>query len=123
MSLSKEVPEIEDEFSREAKDSTLEIIEYKLTAFIGSWLFLWLNMLFFILWVVFRLQYNLLTFLVSLEAIILAILILINENREIVSDRKRAIKDYKIDLTTARKLKNLEKEIKEIKEIVQRGGN
>jgi uncharacterized membrane protein len=105
----------EDEFSKQVKDTKLEIFQNRLIKFFGSWVFLILNLAFFVGWVLLNLNYELLTFLVSLEAIILAILLLIHSNLEQESDRQRAIKDYKIDLSIAKKVKRIDQEIKEIK--------
>lgn len=109
----------EDEFSKQIKDTLLEKFGNRLISFFSSWTFLILHIIFFAVWLSFGLYYDLLTFWVSLEAIILAILILIRTKIEQESDRQRAIKDYKIDLSVAKKLKEMEKQIKELKELVK----
>lgn len=118
MSKAKKEAPIEDEFSLKSKDTPLEKIAHGLISWVGSWTFLALNFLWFVLWILLGLHYDWLTFWVSLEAIVLSILILINENREIRSDRERAIKDYKIDLGTARRLKDIEKQLQEIRSLL-----
>ncbi len=114
--ISKIDGKIEDEFSAGMKDTFSERLEQGIVNFIGSWLFLLLNIVFFVLWLILKLSYNQLTFWVSLEAIVLSVLILINANKETGNDRKRAIKDYKIDMSVAQRAKGIEREIKEIKE-------
>jgi len=114
--ISKIDGKIEDEFSAGMKDTFSERLEQGIVNFIGSWLFLLLNIVFFVLWLILKLSYNQLTFWVSLEAIVLSVLILINANKETENDRKRAIKDYKIDMSVAQRVKGMEREIKEMKE-------
>ncbi len=109
----------EDEFSKQIKNTPLEKFGNHLINFFSSWTFLVLHLLFFAFWLLIGLYYDLLTFWVSLEAIILSILILIRTKIEQESDRQRAIKDYKIDLSVAKKLKDLEKEIAELKDILK----
>ncbi|MBU1110339.1 DUF1003 domain-containing protein [Patescibacteria group bacterium] len=111
---------LEDEFSRKTEDAPMERFQHRLIAFCGSWAFLILNLVLFSVWIVMGFHYEWLTFWVSLEAIVLAILILINENRDTESDRQRAIKDYKVDMTTARKLKEIQKEIGELRGMLER---
>lgn len=100
-----------DEFTAKTEDTWLERMEIKLVGVIGSWAFLLANVVWFTVWIVGGHDFEWLTFWVSLEAIILSILILINENRELEHDRERAIKDYKIDLSMAKRIKRLEKKI------------
>ena len=114
--ISKIDGKIEDEFSAGMKDTFSEKLGQGIVNFIGSWLFLLLNIVIFALWLILKLSYNQLTFWVSLEAIVLSVLILINANKETENDRKRAIKDYKIDMSVAQRVKGMEREIKEMKE-------
>ena len=103
-----------DEFTAQAEDTWVERMEIKLVGLIGSWWFLLANVVWFAVWIGLGLNFEWLTFWVSLEAIILSILILINENRELEHDRERAIKDYKIDLSVAKKIKSLEKKLDQV---------
>ncbi len=59
------------------------------TNFFGTWLCLGLHTLWFMLWFVLRLDVSLLTNIVSLEAIGLAILIMMSQSRSGVRDRLR----------------------------------
>ena len=75
------------------KRSFIEIITDRLTAFFGSHIFLFANALFFIIWMLIntglipgvqpfdKFPFSLLTTAASLEAIMLAILVLISQNR------------------------------------------
>lgn len=111
---------IEDEFSVETKNEFQERIGDKFISFTSSWLFLFLNVLFFLIWVWLGLYYDILTFIVSLEAIILTILILISNTIKEKSDRERAIKDYKMNYSVAKKVKRMENDIKEIKSLLKK---
>jgi uncharacterized membrane protein len=59
------------------------------TEFFGTWLCLGLHTLWFVLWFVLGLDVALLTNVVSLEAIGLAILIMMSQRRQTSRDRKR----------------------------------
>ena len=64
----------------------------KLTAFSGSWLFLALHVLWFSAWIGFHVEpfpFGLLTMMVSLEAIGLATVVLMSQNRQAAKDRLR----------------------------------
>lgn len=106
---------LEDEFSLKAKDTFIEKVERFLVKRVGSWSFLVVNLIWFAVWIYYDWNFEKLTFWVSLEAIVLAVLILINANKEIEHDRERAIKDYKIDATVAKRVKEIEKDLTEIK--------
>lgn len=59
------------------------------TAFAGSWLFVAIHVVWFTVWMVLRLDINLLTLIVSLEAIYLATFVLMSQNRSAARDRTR----------------------------------
>ncbi len=64
----------------------------KLTAFSGSWLFLLIHVLWFGLWIGLRIEpfpFGLLTMMVSLEAIGLATVVLMSQNRQAARDKLR----------------------------------
>ena len=77
----------------DAKRTTMERLADYMTEVFGSNIFLWLNVLLFVLWILVNTNkisflapfdpypFNLLTNVVSLEAIILAIFVLISQNR------------------------------------------
>lgn len=109
---------IEDEFSRETKNTPSEKLAKKIIDLVGSWTFLFFNLAIFAGWLLLNLNYNYLTFWVSLEAIVLTVLILIKANKDEASDRNRNIKDYKIDTSIAKRIKTVEKKIDEIQKAV-----
>lgn len=59
------------------------------TSFFGSWLCLGLHILWFVAWLVLRLDINTLTMIVSLEAIFLSTLVMMSQNRQGTKDRTR----------------------------------
>lgn len=68
-----------------------------ITTFVGSWQCIGLHTIWFSLWFLFRLDINLLTLIVSLEAIILCTIILMSQNRQSEKDRAKAELDLQID--------------------------
>lgn len=63
-----------------------------ITAFVGSWLFVGIHAVWFILWIVSRVEafpYGLLTLLVSLEAIFLSTFVMMSQNRAAARDHIR----------------------------------
>ena len=66
-------------------------------AFMGSWAFVILHVLWFSTWIGFRIEpfpYGLLTMIVSLEAIMLSTFIMMSQNRQAAKDRLQADEDY-----------------------------
>jgi uncharacterized membrane protein len=60
-----------------------------ITAFAGSWPFVLLHVAWFTVWLLLRLDINLLTLIVSLEAIFLATFVLMSQNRQASKDERR----------------------------------
>ena len=60
-----------------------------ITAFAGSWPFVLLHVVWFTVWLLLRLDINLLTLIVSLEAIFLATFVLMSQNRQASKDERR----------------------------------
>lgn len=58
-------------------------------AFVGSWLCIGLHTVWFVVWLALRFDINLLTLIVSLEAIYLSTIIMISQNRQGTKDRTR----------------------------------
>ena len=104
---------LEDEFSIKAKDSFGEKVGNAIIGFASSWAFLIINIFFFAVWLLSGLNFDLLTMWVSLEAIVLTVLILIQSKQLEESDRSRSIKDYKIDASMAKRLKRMESKLDE----------
>ena len=78
----------------------------------GSWSFLFLHIIGFILWLAFGLNFNFLTLIVSFEAILLMNILLMTQNRQAEKDDLRDEADYQAD-------KSSQETITEIKTIVQ----
>ena len=102
---------LEDEFSIKTKDSFAEKTGNAIIDMTASWWFLIFNLAFFFSWLVSGLNFELLTMWVSLEAIVLTVLILIQSKQVEKSDRSRSIKDYKIDTSMAKRLKRMESKL------------
>ena len=82
-----------------------------ITAFSGSLTFVYLHIVWFALWLIFKLDINLLTMIVSLEAIFLATFVLISQNR---ADAKRsaiADHDHQVDCASYELLQKIAKEM------------
>ncbi len=60
-----------------------------ITAFAGSWPFVLLHVVWFTVWLLLRVDINLLTLIVSLEAIFLATFVLMSQNRQASKDERR----------------------------------
>jgi len=60
-----------------------------ITASAGSWPFVLLHVVWFTVWLLLRLDINLLTLIVSLEAIFLATFVLMSQNRQASKDERR----------------------------------
>ena len=71
----------------------------------GSWSFLILHILGFILWLAFDLNFNFLTLIVSFEAILLMNILLMAQNRQAKKDNLRDEADYQAEKTLKLQLK------------------
>jgi uncharacterized membrane protein len=63
-----------------------------ITGFVGSWLFVGIHAVWFLLWIISRIEpfpYGLLTLLVSLEAIFLSTFVMMSQNRSAARDHVR----------------------------------
>lgn len=69
-----------------------------MNAWFGSWLFLFVHILWFTFWLTLKMDINLLTMIVSLEAIILCVLLLMSQNRQSIRDDIRDEADLQADL-------------------------
>jgi uncharacterized membrane protein len=79
------------EHAKERAESVQNRIADRITAFAGSMAFVYLHILWFGSWIVFRVEhypYGLLTMIVSLEAIFLSTFVMISQNR---ADAKRQV--------------------------------
>jgi len=98
----------------------MKIVNFKLidsiSNMVGSWWFLVLHMIWFGVWLIFQLDINMLIMIVSLEAIILMILLLMDQNRQVVRDDLRDEEDLQADLKAVKLGEEILKEVKDIKE-------
>lgn len=62
----------------------------RITALSGSWPFVWAHVVWFVGWLVFRLDINLLTLIVSLEAIFLSTFVLMSQSRGAVRSQEQS---------------------------------
>src|SRR5215470_15482079 len=79
------------EHARKRAESVQNRIADQITAFAGSMMFVYLHILWFGSWIIFRVEhypYGLLTMIVSLEAIFLSTFVMISQNR---ADAKRQV--------------------------------
>src|SRR6476619_3735025 len=82
------------EHARQRAERQQNRIADRITAFAGSMAFVYLHLLWFGAWIVFRVEgypYGLLTMIVSLEAIFLSTFVMISQNR--ADSRRRAVAD------------------------------
>lgn len=86
-----------------------------MNAWVGSWLFLVLHVIWFVLWLGEEWDINMLTMIVSLEAIILMILLLMAQNRQSMRDDMRDEADLQADLQSVDIVSKILREIREIK--------
>jgi len=103
-----------DEFA-DAEPTTLTLFDRtadRVASWSGSWNFLMLHIIWFTLWLGLKIDISLLTMIVSLEAIILMTILLMAQNRQAQKDNWRDEADYQADIRS-------EKEILELKKIVQ----
>lgn len=98
----------------------MKIIKFKLidsiSAIVGSWWFLIFHIVWFGVWLYFKLDINVLIMIVSLEAIILMILLLMDQNRQVHRDDLRDEEDLRADLRSVELGEEILKEVKEIKD-------
>ena len=90
------------------RSTTLERIADVIAEFSGSILFLFLNATWFLIWIVWNVTpgvkhfdpypFGFLTMVVSLEAIVLSIFVLVSQNRQAAKDRLRADAEYEVNL-------------------------
>ncbi|MBT7553582.1 DUF1003 domain-containing protein [bacterium] len=73
-----------------------------MNSLVGSWLFLVIHVIWFTSWLAYDLEINMLTMIVSLEAIVLMILLLMAQNRQAIRDDIRDEMDLQADLRSAK---------------------
>ncbi|PIR07321.1 MAG: hypothetical protein COV55_00260 [Candidatus Komeilibacteria bacterium CG11_big_fil_rev_8_21_14_0_20_36_20] len=86
-----------------------------MNSWVGSWGFLVIHVVWFIIWLAWQWDINMLTMIVSLEAIILMILLLMAQNRLSIRDDLRDEADLQADLQSVGLSEKVLREVKEIK--------
>ena len=86
-----------------------------MNSWVGSWGFLVIHVVCFIIWLAWQWDINMLTMIVSLEAIILMILLLMAQNRLSIRDDLRDEADLQADLQSVGLSEKVLREVKEIK--------
>ncbi len=88
--------------------------------FTGSWWFILLHTVWFGAWLLFRLDINLLTLVVSLEAIYLATILLMASNRQEQKDNARDDADFDADVQAEREIRAVKRQLERIEQRLQR---
>jgi uncharacterized membrane protein len=99
-----------------------ERIADKIAAFVGSWPFVYIHVVWFGFWMLYPVEpfpYGFLTMLVSLEAIMLSTFIIMSQNREAKRDRRRAEADYETDLASKKEIEEVHKKLETISTFLQ----
>jgi uncharacterized membrane protein len=111
---------VEHELSR-AKSAQNRVAD-KITAFAGSMAFVYLHLLWFAAWIIFRIEaypYGLLTMIVSLEAIFLSTFVMISQNRADVKRQLLADQQWETVQTEEKQNEDLLTISKQILELTQ----
>lgn len=101
------------------------------SAFVGSWGFILIFLLLLILWIILNgfllagapwdpYPFILLNLMLSTFAAIQAPIILMSQNRSAERDRRKAEVDLHVDRTSAKKIDEIQTELKEIKKLLKR---
>ncbi len=105
-----------------------------LTAFVGSWKFIFLVVIFMIVWIsinvylIYFLQWDpypfiLLNFVLSCMAALEAPVILMSQNRHAEIDRVRAEYDYQVNIKAEKEIQDMQKDLEQIKATLQEISN
>ncbi len=96
-----------------------DLIADKVATFVGSWTFFIIHAIWFGLWIWIPLEpfpYGLLTMIVSLEAILLATLIMMAQNRQAKRDRHQADADFRTNVQAKKEIEQLQISLARIEE-------
>jgi uncharacterized membrane protein len=101
-----------------------------LTAVVGSWGFIIFLLIFMVIWMAFNFigwknqwdpyPFILLNFVLSTLAAIQAPIILMSQNRTSERDRLQTKYDYQVDRKAEREIKDIQKDLKEIKKLLKK---
>lgn len=92
-----------------------------LAAWCGSWSFFILHIIWFAGWLYYKLDINMLTMIVSLEAIILMAILLMAQNRQAEKDDIRDEADYQADLKSEKHIREVKAMIRELEKKLEDG--
>ncbi len=105
----------------EIRSTTIERVADVIAEFSGSIQFLFLNALWFFVWIVWNTApfvphfdpypFGFLTMVVSLEAIFLSIFVLVSQNRQAAKDRLRADAEYEVNLKAELEITHLHEKV------------
>jgi uncharacterized membrane protein len=90
-----------------------------MNSWVGSWAFLVVHILWFVIWLAWQWDINLLTMIVSLEAIVLMIILLMAQNRQSMRDDLRDEADLQADLQSVELTNKVLKEVRLIKKEIK----
>jgi uncharacterized membrane protein len=103
----------------------------KIAKFTGNMSFVWWHAFVFVLWILLNLisferswdpyPFNLLTMVVSLEAIFLSTFVLIAENREAKRNEIREELDYQVNVKAEKEIQELQQKIDELIRLQKKG--
>lgn len=88
-----------------------------IAAFVGSWPFIYIHVVWFGFWILYPVEpfpFGLLTMIVSLEAIILATLIMMAQNRQAERDRHQADDDYRTNVEAKLEIEDIQQRLARI---------
>lgn len=106
--------------SREQQREWLRNFTDSVSYWVGSWSFFAFHIIWFAVWLIFSWDISLLTMIVSLEAIILMLLLLMQQNRQVERDDIRDEADYRIDRQTKNVAEQNKKILMELKKQTDR---
>ncbi|MDB4984556.1 MAG: hypothetical protein JWM20_735 [Patescibacteria group bacterium] len=90
-----------------------------ITTFVGSWTFIIIHILWFAIWIIFKVEafpFGLLTMIVSLEAILLSTFIMISQNRQSDRDHAQAQADYETNTAAKQEIEELQERLARIED-------
>ena len=101
-----------------------------MTNFVGSWLFMFLLVIYIIVWMALNVYayvshwdpypFIILNLTLSSIAALQAPVILMSQNREMQKDRARAMRDYYVDRKTMHEIQDMQKDLEEIKKLLRK---
>jgi uncharacterized membrane protein len=106
------------EAERSSRSAATKLADW-VTKFVGSWTFVIIHIVWFAVWIIFKVEgfpFGLLTMIVSLEAILLSTFIMISQNRQSDRDRAQAQADYETNVSAKTEIEELQKALARIED-------